>query len=70
MPSEELTRWHAYATVYGLPLDRLEWLIANAGAAVVGSNGGKIKPNDLIPKIEQAITDPEVIKALFQSLGT
>jgi ribose 1,5-bisphosphokinase PhnN len=48
--SQELLSWKAYDLVYGLPLTRIEHVIAIAGAVNAQVQGGKVKASDLIPR--------------------
>lgn len=50
MPSSEFQLWLEFASTEGLPQDRIEATLANIGAYVGGTMGGKRKALDLIPQ--------------------
>lgn len=50
MPAPEFALWREYHRRYGLPHERIEWAIANAGSAICGSWGSRVRPKDLIPE--------------------
>lgn len=55
LSSAEFAVWQAWYLSRGFDADRLEWTIANAGAA--GAWAGGLKPADLVARFESA--DPE-----------
>jgi hypothetical protein len=67
LTQDEITYWKAYELTYGLPFTRLEWSIAIGSTATANSMGAKLKASDLIPRIEQPITDVATARAFLAS---
>lgn len=63
--SSELTLWRAYESQNGLPLDRLEWTIANGASAICHSLGSRTSASDIIPKIQNLSMSQDVAIDLF-----
>lgn len=68
MSAAEFVFWRDFARRNGLPADRQEWGVANAGEYLGAVWGGRAKARDLIPRFEQSRQPAAVIKAWFEAL--
>lgn len=50
MPVAEFEAWREYAVWNGLPTDRIEWAVANAGSAVCHAHGARTHAKNIVPK--------------------
>jgi hypothetical protein len=56
MGSWELGVWRQFYESHGFDADRIEGASAMSGAAICNSWGGKVEPNDLIPRFSDEST--------------
>jgi hypothetical protein len=53
LSAAEWAFWSEYHRKYGFPQDRVEGVVAKAGAYICRSNGAKVEPRDIIPRFGQ-----------------
>ena len=53
--SAELPLWAAYESLHGLPLSRLEAVVATGASATVNSWGAKTTPKQFLPQYEHKV---------------
>lgn len=53
--SSELPLWAAYESLHGLPLSRIEAVIATGASATVNSWGAKTTPKQFLPTYEHRV---------------
>lgn len=68
MPAADVEAWRRWRARHGFPADRIAWATA-IGASYVGATwGGKARPSDLMPKIENPADKRRRMRAFFDGL--
>jgi hypothetical protein len=70
MTSAEFATWQEYATDYGLPDSRQEAATAIGSAAICQTFGGRVKPDELLPRFgRERMPTPDEVAAQFQAIA-
>jgi hypothetical protein len=69
MPAADFIAWRRWRGRHGFPVDRLVWGLALVGEYLGATWGGKLRAEQLIPKLESRDVKNAKIRAWLERVG-